>query len=507
MDNYFWVHYYSVRIRTVPTSSGKHAIQVVSKVGGSYVIHRHIGSFSTEHERQLLIAQATAFIEQHSNQPSLFTPTPQTWQLSDVEIVSSQPQYLYHLLSTAYDKLGLHAVGDPLIKDLVIARIYAPASKRETQDILTTVFNRPYALKTIYRHLKKAMKTGLQEAIQMALLSYVRDGLHDQLRLVFYDVTTLAFATQAQTELKDFGFSKDHRSQDTQVVVGLVVNADGFPLYFDVFAGNTFEGATFSTVVKKVQSLLAKPDLVVVADAGMLSQQNMDDLNESGIQFIVGARIATLSISVLKSLATTLTSTDQSVAEIAHKGYRLIVDYSTKRANKDRHNLDRQREKALLALQRPSAITRRYRFLKVSGKKNYAFNESLLEKAKLVEGMKGYLTNTDLSHTLIIERYHDLWKVEKAFRVTKSDLEARPIFHRLDEVIKAHITIVFAGLAVSRLLEIQTGMSSHAILKLTGTIFTHTIRHAQTHETTTMETTITDPTVCGKLAQLKALGY
>lgn len=131
----------------------------------------------------------------------------------------------------------------------------------------------------------------------------------------------------------------------------------------------------------------------------------------------------------------------------------------------------------------------------------------MLEKAKLVEGMKGYLTNTKLEHSLIIERYHDLWKVEKAFRVTKSDLEARPIFHQLDEPIKAHITIVFAGLAVSRLLELQTGMSIHAILKLTSTIFTHTIRHSKTHQTTTVETTITDPVVCGQLAQLKALGY
>lgn len=496
-----------MRIRTVPTSSGKHAIQVVSKKDGEYVIHRHIGTFATESERSLLVSQATAYIEQHSNQLGLFTDAPQMWQLSQVEFISSQPLYLYHLLSTAYDKLGLQAVDDPLIKDLVIARICAPASKRETQEILTDLFNRPYSLKTIYRHLKVAMGTGLQEKIQTALLTYAKEDLHDHLRLVFYDVTTLAFASQAQTKLKEFGFSKDHRSQDTQVVVGLVVNTDGFPLYFDIFAGNTFEGSTFLTVVKKVRALLAVPDLVVVADAGMLSQRNMDELNESGIQFVVGARIATLPTSVLRSLATTLAGADQSVTEIAHKGYRLIVDHSTKRANKDRHNLDKQREKALSALQSPSAITRRYRFLKVSDKKNYALNEELLEKAKLVEGMKGYLTNTKIGHSLIIERYHDLWKVEKAFRITKSDLEARPIFHRLDEVIKAHITIVFAGLAVSRLLELQTGMSIHAVLKLTSNIFTHTIRHSMTHQTTTMETTITDPIVCGKLAQLKALGY
>jgi transposase len=496
-----------VRIRTVPTSSGKHAIQVVSKKDGAYLIHRHIGTFASEAERSLLVSQATAFIKQYSNQPSLFTDTPQMWQLSEVEVIRSQPLFLYHLLSTAYDKLGLQAVGDSLIKDLVIARIYAPASKRETQEILTDLFNRPYSLKTIYRHLKVAMSTGLQENIQKALLAYAKEGLHDQLHLVFYDVTTLAFASQAQTELKEFGFSKDHRSQDTQVVVGLVVNTDGFPLYFDIFAGNTFEGSTFLAVVKKVRALLAVPDLVVVADAGMLSQKNMDALDQSGIKFVVGARIANLPISVLRSLATTLAGTDHSVTETAHKGYRLIVDYSTKRATKDRHNLDRQREKALLALQSPSTITRRYRFLKVSDKKNYALNEELFEKAKLVEGMKGYLTNTKLDHPLIIERYHDLWKVEKAFRITKSDLEARPIFHRLDGVIKAHSTIVFAGLAISRLLELQTGMSIHAILKLTDKIFTHTIRHSKTHEITTLETTITDPIVCGKLAQLKALGY
>lgn len=89
----------------------------------------------------------------------------------------------------------------------------------------------------------------------------------------------------------------------------------------------------------------------------MLSQKNMDELNVLGIQFIVGARIATLSASVLTMLAATLAHTDQSVSEISHKGYRLIVDYSTKRAHKDQHNLDKQKEKALTALRNPSTIT------------------------------------------------------------------------------------------------------------------------------------------------------
>lgn len=333
-----------MRIRTITTASKKHAIQVVSKNDGYLKIHKHVGTYSDDEGRNRLLSLAQKYIQEETKQCNLFPSDSSTWQLGDIEIVSSYSLYLYQLLSSVYDRLGFG--GDPLIRDLVIARLYQPSSKRETSQILSDVFAKDYSLATIYRHLKKAMSKGLKRQYQNALIKFAKDELHDDLRLVFYDVTTLAFATQTKTKLKDFGYSKDHRNQDTQVVVGLVVNRQGFPLYFDVFSGNTFEGSTFVKVVKGVQKLLHSPDLVVVADAGMLSLENMDELEREGILFVVGARISSLSLPTITNLASQLNQTDHASTEVSYKQYRLLVDYSDKRAKKDIHDLDKQWERA-----------------------------------------------------------------------------------------------------------------------------------------------------------------
>lgn len=495
-----------MRIRNTATGSGKHAIQVVTKVGRDLVVHKHCGTYATDLEKRRLVEQAEEYICTHTNQTNLFSDPPATWPLSDIQIINSQPLYLYNLLCSVYDKLGFG--GDNLIRDLVIARLYQPASKRETSEILADFFDRPYSLPTIYRHLKVAISQGLKDQYQQALISYAHVGLGDPLHLVFYDVTTLAFASQTKTTLKDFGYSKDHRSQDTQVVVGLVVNQAGFPLYFDVFSGNTFEGGTFTLIVKGIQKLLNCPELVVVADAGMLSQKNMDDLDHEKIRFVVGARVSSLSHKMMTQLSAVLGKTDKASTEVAYKNYRLLADYSDKRAKKDLADLTKQWERAQKAMEKPDAITRRFRFLKGSKKASYSLNQKLKEKAELMVGIKGYLTNTKLDAATITARYHDLWRVEKAFRITKSDLEARPIFLKLDETIKAHLTIVFADLAIAKLLEMQTGYSIHQILKLTSRIFTHTIRNTKTNRVTTVETRIPDKSlfICGKLNGIYDLG-
>lgn len=123
------------------------------------------------------------------------------------------------------------------------------------------------------RHLKKGIQSGLKDAFPKALIDFARNELRDTLRLIFFDVTTLYFESTVRAGIRDFGFSKDHRPQETQIVVGLVVNHPGFPLYFDVFRGRTFEGHTLCSVVENIQKILGNPDLVVVADAAMFSQK------------------------------------------------------------------------------------------------------------------------------------------------------------------------------------------------------------------------------------------
>ncbi len=492
-----------MRIRIVPTASGKKAIQVVSKHYGKVKVHKHIGSYATDEEKILLLSQAETFIRQ--GQTNLFESLA-TFRPIDIAVSENRPLFIYQLLSTIYDKLGLNSFPDTLIKDLIIARVYQPASKLETSDILSDLFGKEYAIKTVYRHVKKGLEKGMKESFQKSLIQFARSGLGDTLKLVFYDVTTLYFESIVKTELKEFGFSKDHKSQETQVVVGLVVNNLGFPLYFDVFSGKTFEGNTFVPIVKNIQKLLGSGELIVVADAAMISVDNIQKLESEHIGFIVGARLSNLPANIIDLIFTQLKKQGGEMITTTYRDQRLICHYSAKRAAKDKSDRTKQIERVKNAIGSPSRITSRYRFMKAD-KDKYALNTAVIEKAEKLEGIKGYLTNTTLSEQTIIDRYHDLWRVEKAFRITKTDLEARPIFHRLDETIKAHLVIVFAGLAITRYLELKTNLSIKRILKIAGKVLTHKVTNTKTGETAYVETTIEDPELQEKINFLKSLGH
>lgn len=495
-----------MRIRVVPTASGKHALQVVSKRFGNYIVHKHIGSYSNDKEKAILYEKARYFMQKHTGQIS-FSDYLTTPSLSEVIITQSRPLFAFDLLSRCYDKLGFNRYPDSLIKDLVIARLYHPTSKKGLQEYIYESLGRQYSLRTIYRHLKQSLKDGIKEQFQEALVAFAKNDLGDTLRLVFYDVTTLYFDSQVKTTLKDFGFSKDHRSADTQIMIGLVVNRQGFPLYFDVFSGKAFEGHTLIEVIKNIRELLGVPELIIVADAAMLSQDNIVQLTAKAIQFIVGARLANLSAVLIDRIHATLGKQDNNIAEFSYLGQRLICHYSEKRARKDRSDRLRQTEKAETVIAHPTGVMGRYRFVKKDKGLKYSINTELIEKAERLEGVKGYITNTSLDRRIVIERYSDLWHVENSFRITKSDLEARPIFHRLDETIKAHMIIVFAGLAISKYLEQSTGMSIKKVLQYSSRVLTHTIINTKTGEKMDKETTIENPSVRNVIDNLRMAGY
>lgn len=494
-----------MRTRIVPTASGKKAIQVVSKHYGRLTVHKHIGTYATEEEKSQLLGKAHDFIAETTGQISLLDLL-SAFRPSEVEITEQHPIFLYQLLSAVYDKLGFDKYPDLLIKDLVIARVWAPSSKRETREILAEDFGKNWRLLTIYRHLKKAIEAGLKESFQEALIKFAKDDLGDSLRLVFYDVTTLYFESNLKTTLKEFGFSKDHRPLDTQIVIGLVVNKEGFPLYFDVFKGSTFEGHTFIPVIKNIKSLLQNEELVIIADAAMISKDNIEKLDQEETSFVVGARLGNLSPHLIDSISSSLAATDGKITTEQYHGYRLICEYSSKRAAKDKSDRLKQVERANLAILTPSKITSKFRFVKTNGRQP-SLNTHLVIKAEKLEGIKGYLTNTKLPEETVIDRYHDLWRIENSFRLTKSDLEARPIFHRLDETIKAHLVIVFAGLAIAKYIELKSNMSIHKALKLAGKLLTQKVTNTVTGETAVVETTIKDPFLKEKIDLLKSLGH
>lgn len=495
-----------MRVRKIKTGSGKYALQVVSGISGSLKIHKHIGSYSSEPEKENLLIKARRYIETESGQEDLFKNISKI-NFSEIAIVESKPIFAYKFLSDVYGRLGFDEYGDTVLKDLIIARIFFPSSKNEARELLLDSFERKYSLKTIYRHLKRTFDDKFKEFIQGKLIDFARKDLGDSLRLILYDVTTLYFDSQAKEGLKDFGFSKDHRPQDTQVVVGLVVNKDGFPLYFDVFKGNTFEGHTFLVTIEKIIKLLDNPKIIVVTDAGMLSKININDLHKRNIGFIVGARVSNLPITLIDKISKRLNKKDKKASFFDYNNFRLVCEYLTTRANKDRSDRQKQLQKAQNVINKPSKVTSRFRFLKKSDGKKYVINQDLILKSEKLEGIKGLVTNTKLTKKEIIEKYHNLWKIENCFRVTKSDLEARPIFHHLEETIKAHLVIVFAGLAITRLIEIKTNLSIKKVIKTISKVLTHKIKNIKTGETTHIETQIENKELLKDLEIIKSIGH
>jgi transposase len=278
--------------------------------------------------------------------------------------------------------------------------------------------------------------------------------------LLFYDVTTLYFETFEEDELRKNGFSKDNKSQQPQILVALMVTKEGFPIAHEVFAGNTFEGHTIIPVVKKFINKNKVKEFTVVADAAMISIENIQSLKENSINYIVGARLGNLSNDLITEVDKNISREDgKSIRLKTENGY-LICSYSSIRYRKDKYEMEKQIEKAKFIIHNPSK-SKKLKFTKANGQ-NIELNQKLIDKTKKILGIKGYYTNLEegiVSNTTIIERYHELYKIEQAFRISKSDLQTRPIFHYKEEPIKLHLLICFIALVVSKHIELQTNQS------------------------------------------------
>lgn len=256
------------------------------------------------------------------------------------------------------------------------------------------------------------------------------------------------------------GFSKDNKPNQPQILIGLVVNDMGFPIYYDIFIGNTFEGHIMIPVIRKLQKTHNIKTLTIVADAGMLSMDNIKEIAKAGLTYIVGARLGNLPKEKLQNISKNLNKTEGIYYRGALPQGILICDYSQKRANKDRADRKKQLMKAQYHIDHPDRVRRRTRFVIEESDTTVKLNQALIEKDILREGIKGYCTNLEYTeNSLIVARYKDLWRVENSFRMAKSDLEARPIYHRKRTSIEYHVLIVFVALCIARVIEMEKGQS------------------------------------------------
>ncbi|MFH1561219.1 MAG: IS1634 family transposase [Patescibacteria group bacterium] len=443
------------RVRKVKTSSGATAVQVGRYSGKRFKLSLHVGSSKDSLKIIEFLEMAQEFIRSRSNQLGLnFNPqSEEVLFKKGVSVTKSILLEAYSYLSGIYSEIGFEKLENDILKHFVMIRVLEPASKIKSISLLKKYFGIDYKKTTVFRKLETCVD--LKDKVCEIAIKYAKNKLDFDFSLVFYDVTTLYFETHREDSFRKNGFSKDNKINQPQILVGLLVEKTGFPVYWDVFEGNTFEGKTIIPVLSQIIEKYKIKNFTVVADAGMLSAKNIDEIEKHTLNYIVGARIKNLSLKEAEKLTSKLSKQDGKTVRLNG----VLYEYSQKRASKDKSDNDKQIQKAEYFFNHPGSIFKRSRFLKTEGK-NLKLNEELITKYRFLEGIKGYRTNIqDLPDKLLISRYKDLWRVEKAFRIAKTDLEARPIYHRKEISIKYHILIVFVALAMAKIIEYKEGQS------------------------------------------------
>ena len=454
-------------VRTVKTASGAKAVQIVwSSRRGSRKIE-HIGSAHDEAELAALKAAAAERLSAGQAVLDLGVAGPPGSE--PLPITSSKMTHLWDGLCAAYRVLGFEAVtqGDNVFRDLVLARIIEPTSKIDAERVLGEVGVEAASYATVKRRLSGYAHPSWRQSLAAASARHARLG---PASLVLFDVSTLYFETDAGDGFREPGFSKERRLEP-QITLGLLTDATGFPLTVAAFEGNKAETATMLPVINAFKSAHQLTDVTVVADAGMISESNQVALQAAGLSFILGTRIPFLPDVVrewrdkhpAEAVPDQLVLTQPWPATSSEKARGIpdrVVYYQFRhdRARRTLRGIDEQVAKAEKAVDGHAPV-KRNRFIKLTGATK-TVNRELEAKNRALAGWKGYTTNlTGQSAQFVIDAYHQLWRIEKSFRMSKHDLQARPIYHHIRESIEAHLSIVVAAMAVSHFIEAQTGWS------------------------------------------------
>ena len=461
-------------VRRVRTASGATAVQIAESVDGRRRIVRHIGSAHDEAGLGLLVERARRLLADDAQGVLDLGITPQvvkarmvappTGGLFDdpaggftprqlvghAQVLKSTSGLLFDALAGVYAGLGFDVVADEVFRDLVIAKIVEPTSLLDVDRVLAELGRVSASLSTRKRTLRRAHASGYRD--QIAAACFANAVAAGDVSLVLYDVTTLYFEAEHEDELRKVGYSKERRV-DPQIVVGLLVDRLGFPLEIGCWEGNQAETATIVPIIKQFQARHELTELVVVADAGMLSTANLTELHDAGLRFIVGSRM-TKAPQDLEShfrwhgdaftdgqLIDTITPKTRRTIEnnpmiraepvwdpATHPGsWRAVWAYSRQRAARNNKTLTLQENKARAVVDGQQAA-RTPRFVKTRNG-SAELDQASLARARRLVGLKGYVTNIPASLMpagQVITSYHDLWHVEQSFRMSKTDLAARP---------------------------------------------------------------------------------
>lgn len=448
-------------VRKLKNRSGSQSVQVIQKLHGRYKVIKTIGSATTQQEIENLVNLAHQEIEKISAQPKLFVSQSddaieQAFAvLNNANIRTLGPEIIFGRI---YDYIGFGVIGEELFRHLVIARLAFPLSKLKTIDYLYRYLGTSLDIDAVYRFLDK-LNDKLKPQVEQIAFAHTKRVLNNNITVVFYDMTTLYFEASDEDDLRKTGFSKDGKHQCPQIYIGLLVGLGGYAIGYDIFEGDIYEGHTLIPFIEKISLKFNLNKPVVVADAGLLSNENITALEANNYEYILGARLKNETEKIKSGILKNQFTNGVTISLKKTGNTRLIVNYSAARAKKDAYNRKRglnRLEKQVKSgkLTKSNINNKGYnKYLRLSGDVVIEIDYDKYSHDQVWDGLKGYVTNTKLTDNEVMENYKNLWHIEKAFRMSKTDLRIRPIYHRLRNRIEAHICISFTAYCIYKELE------------------------------------------------------
>ncbi len=435
-------------VRKKKNKSGSVSIQIIKKIGRTNRVIKTIGSSKDSKEIERLFKKglyelprlygATLFDSNHE---------PELKDLCNDNIRVVGPELVFRKI---FNHIGFSTINDSLFMDLCISRITHPGSKLQLSKYLQENNRVEISVDRIYYFMDR-LHSRYKNVVEDISFNYTKKILGGEIGIVFYDLTTIYFESDKEDEFRETGFSKEGKHKNPQIYLGLLVGKNAYPIGYEIFEGSIYEGHTLIPVLERFEKRFNLQKPIVVADAGLLSTDNITALKEKDYQYILGARIKNESEKIKSQIQQLNLSDGQIEKIIKDDGTTLFVSYSKKRAQKDSFN----REKGLKRLEKnlkAGRLTKSHinnrgynKYLKLEGEVKIEIDYQKFIGDQNWDGLKGYLTNTDLTGEEVVGNYNNLWMIEKAFRISKTDLKIRPIYHRLRQRIEAHICISFVS--------------------------------------------------------------
>jgi len=360
-------------------------------------------------------------------------------------------------IQRAHPKLGLD-IGR-LVFTMMASRFVQPVSKlalfdRQIGQLYPNMVKHDTKLHHLYRVLD--IVAVHKEEAERFLFYHKKDLFTVGVDVVLYDLTTLRFESTKKEpgSLRQFGYSKEMRSDCTQVVLGLLTDTDAIPLGFEVYPGNTFEGKTLEGIVEKMRKNFTVKRFVFIADRGLFSWGNLEHLRKDGGEFIVGMKMGTLAKPEQQDLydLSKFKFVNEEIAfmETTVRAERCIVTWSKSRAERDRKAreevLDKMRAKLAGAKPTKKFISHasHKKYLVIDESKPPTINQQAIDRDAAKDGFFAVVTNVkSMTASEVVSHYKQLWKIEDSFGELKGTLKARPVYHWTDERIVGHLMVCF----------------------------------------------------------------